>query len=123
MSLCDIDLYYENKDEPIKGCLLALRQWILNYDEHMTEAWKYRMPMFCYKGKMFCYLWIHKKKKQPYIGIVEGGKIDHPLLLQEKRSRMKIMLLDPAEDLPIEVIDDFFLRRRWNSICNITNCN
>ena len=53
---------------------------------------------------MFCYLWIHKKYKQPYIGIVEGRKIEHPDLLIEKRSRMKIMLFEPNDDLPINTI-------------------
>ena len=63
------------------------------------------MPFFCYKGKMFCYLWIHKKYKQPYIGIVEGKHFDEPFLLQEARSRMKIMLLNSDEDLPLEQIE------------------
>lgn len=71
----------------------------------ITEAWKYGMPFFCYKGKMFCYLWLHKKYGQPYIGIVEGKKVDHPDLLQEKRARMKILLLDPGTDLPLKKIN------------------
>ncbi|HRG39255.1 MAG TPA: DUF1801 domain-containing protein, partial [Bacteroidia bacterium] len=50
------------------------------------------------------YLWFHKKYKQPYLGIVEGKQMQHPLLIQEKRSRMKIMLLDPEKDLPIKTI-------------------
>ena len=54
---------------------------------------------------MFCYLWVHKKIGQPYIGIVEGKKINHPDLIIEKRARMKILLLDPAKDLPIEKIN------------------
>jgi hypothetical protein len=53
---------------------------------------------------MFCYLWVHKKYKQPYIGIVEGQRFDHPDLIIEKRSRMKIMLLDPDKDLPVKTI-------------------
>ncbi len=63
------------------------------------------MPFFCYQGKMFCYLWVHKKHKLPYIGIVEGKKMEHPDLIIEKRSRMKIMLLDPNADLPIKTIE------------------
>ena len=63
------------------------------------------MPFYCYDGKMFCYLWVHKKFKQPYIGIVEGKSIDHPDLIAEKRSRMKILLLDPLKDIPIKKID------------------
>ena len=54
---------------------------------------------------MFCYLWLHKKHKQPYIGIVEGNRFDELFLIQEKRSRMKIMLLDPNEDLPLTTIN------------------
>ncbi len=63
------------------------------------------MPFFCYQGKMFCYLWVHKKHKLPYIGILEGKKMEHPDLIIEKRSRMKIMLLDPNADLPIKTIE------------------
>jgi hypothetical protein len=100
-----IDNYYAQKKEPIKSCLLFMRAHILQQDENITEAWKYGMPFFCYKGKMFCYLWVHKKYHQPYLGIVEGKKIDHPDLLVEARARMKILLLDPEKDLPIRKIN------------------
>ncbi len=99
-----LENFYWQQQEPIKSCLLVLRELILAQDEHITNEWKYGMPFFCYKGKMFCYLWIHKKLKQPYIGIVEGKKMEHPSLWQEKRSRMKIMLLNAEEDLPVETI-------------------
>jgi hypothetical protein len=67
-----IDNYFLQKEEPIKSYLLALREIILKHDKNITEAWKYGMPFYCYLGKMFCYLWTHKKYKQPYLGIVEG---------------------------------------------------
>jgi hypothetical protein len=100
-----IDNYFLEKDEPVKGCLLFLRDHILKQDVHLTEAWKYGMPFYCYKGKMCCYLWVHKKFKQPYLGIVEGKRIHHPDLLSEKRAKMKILLLDPSKDLPITTIN------------------
>ena len=102
----ELDNFYLQQEEPIKGCLLALKQIILSQDKEISNTWKYGMPFFCYKGKMFCYLWYHKKHKQPYIGIVEGSRFDEPFLIQEKRSRMKIMLLDPNEDLPLQTIDN-----------------
>jgi hypothetical protein len=102
--LREIDNYFLQKEEPVKSCLLFLREYILNYDPNITEAWKYGMPFYCYRGKMFCYLWVHKKNGLPYIGIVEGKKIDHPSLIIEGRARMKIMLLDPSNDLPMETI-------------------
>ncbi len=41
----------------------------------------------------------------PYIGIVEGKRIDHPNLLIEGHSRMKIMLIDPDKDIPLKEIN------------------
>ncbi|MFY0593800.1 DUF1801 domain-containing protein [Roseivirga sp.] len=102
--LRDLDNWYLNKSEPNKSCLQALRIWIQNSDEQITEAWKYRMPFFCFKGKMFCYLWVDKKSHQPYIGIVKGNQIKHKALLQEKRAKMKILPINPNKDLPIGLI-------------------
>ncbi|SFD17684.1 protein of unknown function (DU1801) [Chitinophaga sp. CF118] len=100
-----IDNYFLQKEEPVRSCLLFLREHILKQDVNISEAWKYGMPVYCYKGKMCCYLWVHKKYQQPYIGIVEGKLIDHPDLIAEKRAKMKILLLDPSRDLPIETIN------------------
>ena len=99
------DYFYFQKEEPIQSCLVALRDYILDFDPQITEAWKYGMPFFCYKGKMFCYLWVHKKYKQPYLGIVEGKLIEHSDLLLEKRARMKILLIDPNGDIPLNTIE------------------
>lgn len=100
----ELDDFYLQKDEPIKASLLALREIILSQDPQITNSLKYGMPFFCFKGKMFCYLWIDKTGNQPYLGIVEGKYFDHPALIAEKRSRMKIMLFDPNKDLPIDDI-------------------
>lgn len=102
--LSEQDHFYLQKEEPIKSCLLALRSLILLQDKDISAEWKYGMPFFCYKGKMFCYLWVHPKKMLPYLGVVEGNKINHPELIAEKRSRMKILFFDPDKDLPLDVI-------------------
>ena len=103
--LSPIDNYFLQKEEPVKSCLQFLRQYILQRDEHISERWQYGMPFYYYKDKRYCYLWVHKKSKQPYLGIVDGKKIVHPDLLQEKRSRMKILLIDPAKDIPVRKIN------------------
>lgn len=108
-----LENYYEQHEEPARSCLLALRAIILHQDKDVSATWKYGMPFFCYKGKMFCYLWVHKKHALPYIGIVEGKHFDEPYLVQEARSRMKIMLLDPNKDLPIQTIENI-LRKAIN---------
>ncbi len=105
MSLRPIDNWFLQKEEPVKSCLQFLREYILKQDQGISESWKYGMPFFCYKGRMVCYLWVHKKHRQPYLGIVEGKKIEHPDLITEKRARMKILLLDAAKDLPIKKIN------------------
>lgn len=100
----DFDQYFINKKEPIRSCLLALQKIITSVDEQIKPAWKYRMPFYCYGKKMFCYLWTDKKTGLPYIGIVEGGRIDHPLLELGDRKRMKILRVNPNEDIPVEEI-------------------
>ncbi|MGQ1785128.1 MULTISPECIES: DUF1801 domain-containing protein [unclassified Saccharicrinis] len=100
----NLDEYYLKKPEPQKSCLLALRHIILGQDEHVTETVKYGMPCFCYKNKMFCYLWTEKKTGEPYILMVEGKHLNHPGLEQGTRSRMKIFRVDPYKDLPINDI-------------------
>lgn len=100
-----LDNFYDHQDEPIKGTLLALKKNILKQDSNITNVLKYGCPFFCYKNKMFCYLWVHKKYKQPYIGIVEGHRFDEPFLIQEDRKRIKIMLIDPNKDLPLQRIE------------------
>ena len=102
----ELDLFYLKQEEQTRNCLLALKTVILNFDEKITPEWKYKLPFFYYKGKMLCYFWIHKKHKQPYIGFVDGGLINHPDLLQEKRARMKILLVDPNKDINILTITE-----------------
>ncbi|TJZ61571.1 DUF1801 domain-containing protein [Sphingobacterium olei] len=97
--------YYLNKDEPNKSCLLALRDIILVQDVHIIETQKWGMPCFCYKKKMFCYLWVDKKTDEPYILMVEGKYLDHMELEEGGRSRMKILRVNPHKDIPIRTIE------------------
>lgn len=101
----ELDSYYLNKDEPNKSCLLALRSIILARDKNITETRKWGMPCFCYKKKMFCYLWTDKKTDEPYILMVEGKQLDHPQLEAGDRSRMKILRINPDVDLPRDTIE------------------
>ena len=101
----DFHNYYLNKKEPNKSCLLALRSIILNQDTNVTETQKWGMPCFCFKKKMFCYLWTDKKTDEPYILMVEGKYLDHPELEEGGRSRMKIYRINPNKDLPIKTIE------------------
>jgi hypothetical protein len=79
-----------------------LRQLILRYDDKISERGNIKCPFFCYKGKMFCYVWLDKKTHQP------GRNIDHPSPIKGERSRMKIPMLNPNKDLPVKTIDAIF---------------
>jgi len=107
--LSDLDNFYLRQEEPTKSCFLALRDIILKHNPDITAEWKYQLPFFCFKGKMMCYLWLHKKYRQPYIGFVNGNLLDDKELLQEKRAKMKILLVDVEEDLPIEKINSILI--------------
>jgi len=103
--LRDFEEFYLRHEEPNKGCLLTLRRIILEQDPDITETTKYGMPCFCFRGKMFCYLWADKTTREPYLLMVEGKLLDHPELEKGDRSRMKILRVNPNLDLPIETID------------------
>ena len=103
-----IDNFYFNKDEPNKSCLLALRDIILSYHDELESRWYYRLPCFMYRNKIFCYLWVDKKSGFPYIAIGKGVQLDHPDLIQGNRTFVKLLLINPNEDIPVEKIYEIF---------------
>ena len=103
-----LDNYFLNKVEPEKSCLLFLREYILAAHPSMSEHWKYGLPFYYFKNKPFCYLWTHKKHKQPYIGFVDGTELNHPDLIQEKRAKMKILLINAVTDIPLKKLETIF---------------
>lgn len=100
----EIDRYYYSKEEPVQGCLLTLRSIILEQDPEISETRKWSMPCFTYKKKMFCFLWTEKNTNEPYILMVEGNSLNHPLLEKGERSRMKILRIRPSADIPIKTV-------------------
>ncbi len=96
-----LDRFYTQHEEPVRSLLLSVRDIVLLTDNRITHQMKYGMPFFSFEGKMLCYLWVHHKLKSPYLGLVDGNQFDEPFLLQEKRSRMKIMVFDASKDIPI----------------------
>ena len=102
----DLENFYLKLEEPNQSCFLFLRTLILDLDDRITETWKYKLPFFDCNNKMFCYLWLDKKTKYPYIGIARGNQIEHPLLIQGNRKRMKILTVNPNEDIPVDLIKE-----------------
>ena len=107
--ITDHDNYYLNQEEPYKSCLLALKDIILGLDSEITPEWKYGLPFFYYKKKMFCYFWKDKKTQEPYIGICRGNEIEHPLLETGDRKKIKIFRVNPNEDINLKSLKEIFV--------------
>ena len=103
-----IDNFYFEQEEPVKGCLLALKEIITYYHSEFEHKWYYRLPCFMYKNQIFCYLWVDQKTQFPYIAIGKGVKINHPDLIQGKRTFTKLLMIDPRRDIPVEKIHTVF---------------
>jgi hypothetical protein len=94
------DAYFASQPEPVKACLEFLRAFVLGHTAGVQERLSYGMPFYYLGSRRFCYLWVQKHSGLPYLGIVNGSAIDFPGLIAENRSRMKIYVVDPTEDIP-----------------------
>ncbi len=112
-----LDEYYHSQKEPLAGCLMALRQLILNYDRNVTEKWYYRLPCFMYANKLMCYVWVDRATNNPYIAFYPEKKLMHPLLTQGNRTHSKTLRIDPLKDIPIaviyEILDEVKEKQQW----------
>jgi len=106
--ISELEAFYVSKEEPVRSTLLALRKYILAYHSEMSETWTHRMPMFRFKGKLFCYLWVDKKTYQPYLGIYKGIEIAHPALDLGNRNKMKVIYFDADQDIPTTTLNEIF---------------
>ncbi len=97
--------FYLKKEEPNRSCLLAMRDIVLKAHAEVEETIKYGSPCFCFRGKAFCYLWMDRRTKEPYFLLVEGKLLTSALLETGDRKRMKILRVNPNEDLPIDAIN------------------
>ena len=104
--MTELEQFYENQPPELREVYLALRQIILKQDENITAEWKYKLPFFYYKGKMLCYLWYHKSFKMPYISIMDANLLRDERLLMEDRKRAGILLINPNEELQIDLIEE-----------------
>jgi hypothetical protein len=107
--------FFLNQEEPLQGTLLALHDYILALHPEVSVAWKWSSPFFTYQGKNFCYLWMDKKTRHPYIGFIDGHKIDHPLLISDGRKQIKVLSINPEEDFPHEAMKQIFkVALKWS---------
>lgn len=99
-------LFYDKKEEPIKGCLLALQTIILRYDDNITTNISYGLPFFYYNKKRICYLWIDKKTQEPYVGFIDGHLMNHSALEKGDRKKVRIYPVSAYKDIDIEELQE-----------------
>lgn len=108
MDINAIDNFFLSREEPDRGCFMALREIIKAWDVEITEHWKYSVPFYYFKGKPFCYLYKNKTSIHPYIGIARAHKINHPDLFQGSRKKMKVLEIDVNKEIPTQIIYEIF---------------
>jgi hypothetical protein len=97
-----LEEYYFRHPEPFQGCLLALKQIILNLDERITHERKYQIPFFCFRGKKLAFLWMNRKKLM--LGFVTDKRVYFPMEGMKQKDRLEMVQIDPNADLPVEMI-------------------
>ena len=98
----ELDNYYLKHPEPIQGCLLALRDFILSVNKDITHIRRYQIPFFYYKDKQLAFLWVTRKKL--LLGLIEDKNI-HPKMEGVKlKDKIQTIEIDPTIDLPIDTI-------------------
>ena len=114
MNINLIDQFFLSQEEPQKGCFLALRKIILDWNPLITEHRKYKLPFYYYQNKPFCYLWKDKNSNEPYIGMVRCNNVDYPQLIQGNRKKMKVLPIDPTLDIEITLMYEIFEELKKN---------
>ena len=76
----EVVAFLDALDHPLKDAILAVRRTILEADERMTEAIKWKSPTFVYKGNLASI--DPKAKKHVSVLFHTGASIpgDHPIL-------------------------------------------
>jgi len=98
----ELENYYLKHPEPIRGCLLALKQIIMSVSDQVTHERKFQLPFFSYKGMKLGFLWMNRKK------LILGFITDKRILLPEPgikhTDKLEMIQIDPNADLPKEMI-------------------
>lgn len=97
-----LENYYLSKPEPYQGCLLALRDIILNAHAGIVHERKFQIPFFSYRGMKLGYLWLNKKKLM--IGFCTDKRLLHFPENVKPKDRYESFQIDPEQDIPVEMI-------------------
>ncbi len=72
--LSQLNQFYLEQSEPNRNYFLALREFINNYDEQISEEWKYKLPFFTTKTSPSVIFGKFKKQDNPILELLEQTK-------------------------------------------------
>ncbi|MEE9348517.1 MAG: DUF1801 domain-containing protein [Flavobacteriaceae bacterium] len=83
-----LETYFITQREPLQSVLLYLRQVVFETIPNVEEKYKYKIPMYYYKGKSICYLNILKGTNYVDFAFIFGYKLSNKQgLLKDGRNR------------------------------------
>ena len=100
--LTALEHYYDKQDTTTRECLLALKAIILSFDNNIVHTRKFQIPFFTYNNFNLGFLWVHRKKI--LVGFIEDRRRLPPTATGRKKDKMSTIAIDPAADIPVDVI-------------------
>ncbi|MFK8046721.1 MAG: DUF1801 domain-containing protein [Crocinitomicaceae bacterium] len=104
--LTELESFFRLKPEPQQSCLYFLRSTITSFHPEIRETYKWKLPFYTIRDKMFCYLWIDKLNDQPYVCFTKGAQMSHPSLELGERKKMKAFYVDPYQDIDMTILTE-----------------
>ena len=99
----ELENYYLKHPEPIRECLLALKQIIMGVSDQIKHERKFQIPFFSYKGKKLGFLWMNRKKL--ILGFITDKSILSPEAGIKLKDQLETIQIDPNKDLPKGLIE------------------
>lgn len=100
------DNFFLSLDEPDKSCLLYLRDYIINFSDHITESWKNNTPFFYYNKKWMGFISYDRKTRIIYVSFTDGWQMSHKKLVSEGRKKAKIFHVKAERDIDIKSLGE-----------------
>ena len=101
-----LENYFEALPEDYREVMLVVRDFLRGGPYHFEERYRWSTPTYYADGRYVCYLYYKAKEGRAYVGFGRAAGVEHPLLLAEGRKQIRILVLDPRTDVPLEGIGE-----------------
>lgn len=108
----EVDAWFETYDNPQKDLVLAVRSIILDVDDRMSEAIKWKAPTFVYRGNLASFY--PKSAKHVSLMFHTGASLPDPAgLLEGEGETSRVARFLDADDLAVKADALRALVRAW----------